>query len=612
MGQKVNPIGLRLGVTKNWASIWSGDKKNYIEIVYRDLRIREYVVNRLSKLGYIVGQCVIRRINHQLLVNIQVLTTKNNNLRVTPLGPTATLSTPAPSEASKGNGPATLHHSKNNSHVAAKTSNPQNSQAAANQRLQTNKLRRRFIKTTQSIDVNSSAKIRLAGGAACALFTSSQAIKLVLQKYPSVRQKTRITRFSSVLNQPSQNEPEQDTEISSNRRVYKESRSYKRDNLAYGQATSVETRALRARSPRPAAARAGYSNPALWTVLENRSGIQARDLNWGSLLSQRQKFNVASLLTLDKLKSCTFNNLRGLSKKQRKQAIIYLITQQLEIFEGLLAEIRKNRVALPENIKKRQPKKYPEATAKGRVAVWLRSHTPGSSWPGESPFGSAGYLNSLKNIAGDTLLEPTALTKESKKIYLTTTPTSFPKESGPVKITPKTSQESSVWSFLDIGTPISRDSSKNEANGFGFEKQGAATFNLRLPQRTTTLGQKISPIKVKLSNARLFNQPYIAQGLANYIAKTISKRKSVSFALKPIMKLIEEPFESKTNKLNNMGLRVKYSGRINGVEMARSSQIQIGRVPLQSIDVRIDYAIARVYTIFGVIGVKVWINKNNK
>ena len=48
MGQKVNPIGLRLGVNKNWDSIWF-DEKNYANKLHEDIIIRNYINNKLSR-----------------------------------------------------------------------------------------------------------------------------------------------------------------------------------------------------------------------------------------------------------------------------------------------------------------------------------------------------------------------------------------------------------------------------------------------------------------------------------------------------------------------------------------------------------------------------------
>ncbi len=58
MGQKVNPIGLRLGINRTWDSRWFADK-SYAKLLHEDLKIREYLMDRLAKAG--VGRLVIER-----------------------------------------------------------------------------------------------------------------------------------------------------------------------------------------------------------------------------------------------------------------------------------------------------------------------------------------------------------------------------------------------------------------------------------------------------------------------------------------------------------------------------------------------------------------------
>ena len=48
MGQKVHPIGIRLGFTKDWSSKWYADSKSYPEYVHTDFRIREFLKKRLK------------------------------------------------------------------------------------------------------------------------------------------------------------------------------------------------------------------------------------------------------------------------------------------------------------------------------------------------------------------------------------------------------------------------------------------------------------------------------------------------------------------------------------------------------------------------------------
>ncbi len=48
MGHKVHPIGLRLGIIKDWTSKWYADSKHYADYLHTDLKVREYLRKRLS------------------------------------------------------------------------------------------------------------------------------------------------------------------------------------------------------------------------------------------------------------------------------------------------------------------------------------------------------------------------------------------------------------------------------------------------------------------------------------------------------------------------------------------------------------------------------------
>ncbi len=58
MGQKVNPIGLRLGINRTWDSRWYADR-DYARLLHEDIKLREYLKKRLSQAG--VSRIVIER-----------------------------------------------------------------------------------------------------------------------------------------------------------------------------------------------------------------------------------------------------------------------------------------------------------------------------------------------------------------------------------------------------------------------------------------------------------------------------------------------------------------------------------------------------------------------
>jgi small subunit ribosomal protein S3 len=68
LGQKVNPIGFRLGYIKGWESVWYAGKKDYANNLHEDLRIRTMVKERLYHAG--LAKIEIERSGNQLRLNL--------------------------------------------------------------------------------------------------------------------------------------------------------------------------------------------------------------------------------------------------------------------------------------------------------------------------------------------------------------------------------------------------------------------------------------------------------------------------------------------------------------------------------------------------------------
>ncbi len=62
-------------------------------------------------------------------------------------------------------------------------------------------------------------------------------------------------------------------------------------------------------------------------------------------------------------------------------------------------------------------------------------------------------------------------------------------------------------------------------------------------------------------------------------------------------------------RIGALGIKIKASGRLGGAEMARSEMYKDGRVPLHTLRADIDYAVSEALTVYGKIGIKVWIFK---
>jgi len=64
-------------------------------------------------------------------------------------------------------------------------------------------------------------------------------------------------------------------------------------------------------------------------------------------------------------------------------------------------------------------------------------------------------------------------------------------------------------------------------------------------------------------------------------------------------------------RLGALGIKIMSSGRLNGIEIARTEWYREGRVPLHTLRADIDYGTSEAKTTYGVIGVKVWVYKGD-
>ena len=90
--------------------------------------------------------------------------------------------------------------------------------------------------------------------------------------------------------------------------------------------------------------------------------------------------------------------------------------------------------------------------------------------------------------------------------------------------------------------------------------------------------------------------------LADVVVEQLEKRV-------PFRRAIREALQRAQNQ-NVNGIKIQVSGRLNGAEIARSEWIREGRVPLQTLRADIDYATKEANTIYGVLGIKVWLFKS--
>jgi small subunit ribosomal protein S3 len=89
----------------------------------------------------------------------------------------------------------------------------------------------------------------------------------------------------------------------------------------------------------------------------------------------------------------------------------------------------------------------------------------------------------------------------------------------------------------------------------------------------------------------------VGESIAQQLQARISYRRAMKQAIASAM------------RVGAQGIKIKVSGRLGGAEMARTEQYKEGRIPLHTLRADIDYAISEANTVYGKIGIKVWIFK---
>lgn len=128
-------------------------------------------------------------------------------------------------------------------------------------------------------------------------------------------------------------------------------------------------------------------------------------------------------------------------------------------------------------------------------------------------------------------------------------------------------------------------------------KKGEDIENLK-KELTRMLGV---PVAVNIEEVR---KPEIdAQLIADSITQQLEKRIMFRRAMKRAMQ--------NAMRMGAQGIKIMSSGRLNGIEIARTEWYREGRVPLHTLRADIDYATSEASTTYGIIGVKVWVYKGD-
>lgn len=108
--------------------------------------------------------------------------------------------------------------------------------------------------------------------------------------------------------------------------------------------------------------------------------------------------------------------------------------------------------------------------------------------------------------------------------------------------------------------------------------------------------------QIKISIHQVQNADLDAGLIGEYVVEQLEKR--VAFR-----RVMRNALQRAQNS-NVRGIKIQVSGRLNGAEMARSEYIREGQVPLHTLIANIDYSSKEAHTIYGILGIKVWLFKN--
>ena len=116
--------------------------------------------------------------------------------------------------------------------------------------------------------------------------------------------------------------------------------------------------------------------------------------------------------------------------------------------------------------------------------------------------------------------------------------------------------------------------------------------------------KKILPknYRIRINILEVSNVDLNASLIADYITEQLEKRVAFKRALKQAIQ------RAQLAKVG--GIKIQVSGRLNGAEMARREWVREGRVPLQTLRAKIDYSAKEASTIYGILGIKVWVFLN--
>ena len=115
-------------------------------------------------------------------------------------------------------------------------------------------------------------------------------------------------------------------------------------------------------------------------------------------------------------------------------------------------------------------------------------------------------------------------------------------------------------------------------------------YNIRRKDPLAQVQVNVAEVRQPELDAQL-----VAENIAVQLERRISHRRAMRQAV------------TRSQRMNGRGIKIQVSGRLNGADIARTESDMVGKVPLHTLRADIDYGMSVAFTVYGTVGVKVWI-----
>lgn len=115
-------------------------------------------------------------------------------------------------------------------------------------------------------------------------------------------------------------------------------------------------------------------------------------------------------------------------------------------------------------------------------------------------------------------------------------------------------------------------------------------YNIRRKDPSAQVQVNVAEVRQPELDAQL-----VAENIAVQLERRISHRRAMRQAV------------TRSQRMNGRGIKIQVSGRLNGSDIARTESDMVGKVPLHTLRADIDYGVSVAFTVYGTVGIKVWI-----